>query len=150
MLEVDCVVWWWNLGSCYHLHLQLHCIYHFTGANNKYSWWIPSYVILLSGLIFTVDFIPSFVGDCMDWPAAQGLLLCWRHSLGILWCSDPFPTKQYELCDVHSISIHWHSKCTDDGMTWFLILGKTLHCMCLSLEVHFYFFNIVRQIYIEE
>lgn len=28
-------------------------------------------------------------GDGMDWPAPEGLLLCWGNPLDNLWCGNP-------------------------------------------------------------
>jgi len=60
----------------------------------------------------------------MDWENAEGLLLCWMHSLDFLWCSDPSFECKYELCDVHCVGTYRHRKCSYDGKIWSLLLIK--------------------------
>lgn len=53
----------------------------------------------------------------MDWATPQGLLLCWRHSVDILWWGDPPFTKKHERLHVPFVNYYWHCKCFNDGMT---------------------------------
>ncbi|XP_010257582.1 PREDICTED: major facilitator superfamily domain-containing protein 12-like isoform X4 [Nelumbo nucifera] len=69
--------------------------------------------------------ICHFTGDYLDWPTSQGLLYCWRCSLDIFWCGDPFSSQYHAKSYVPFISGYWCCQCINDG-------DRSEHAKCFS------------------